>query len=313
MSAIRQQRDRRLERCRSGRPPRRRRGRRPVDVRDRALHPDEHACDGDFPRGSSRPSTDAASRRRLVDVDLRRGRVRCAEHGRVAPGPRPEAQLASGRLGMPVPACGEELRPVPTRESKPLIPTSVYAVNKRDHEELCLSSARRMAIPTVALRFFNVYGPGRRSRTRTRVSRRSSRRDCSTGSRRSSSRMVSSPVTSSTSTTSSKESSCALDADRAFGSCDQPEHRPPVVRQRRCRCARRGSRRRVEPELHRPLPGRRHPALLRRRDRAEELLGFGRRRARGRNGQLVQWLASSRQIDHVDAATRELEARGLAR
>ena len=45
-------------------------------------------------------------------------------------------------------------------ESKPLIPTSVYAVTKRDHEELCLVTGAAYGIPTVALRFFNVYGPG---------------------------------------------------------------------------------------------------------------------------------------------------------
>jgi dTDP-L-rhamnose 4-epimerase len=42
---------------------------------------------------------------------------------------------------------------------KPLEPTSVYAVNKRDHEELFLAVGRAYGIPAVALRYFNVYGP----------------------------------------------------------------------------------------------------------------------------------------------------------
>ena len=47
------------------------------------------------------------------------------------------------------------------RETKqPLIPTSVYAISKRDHEELCLVVGAAYGVPTVALRFFNVYGPG---------------------------------------------------------------------------------------------------------------------------------------------------------
>ena len=54
---------------------------------------------------------------------------------------------------------GEPLEPVPTPESKPLHPTSVYAVTKRDHEELFLSVGYAYRIPTVALRYFNVYGP----------------------------------------------------------------------------------------------------------------------------------------------------------
>ena len=47
-----------------------------------------------------------------------------------------------------------------TGECHPLRPTSVYAVTKRDQEELSLSLGRAYGIPTVALRFFNVYGPG---------------------------------------------------------------------------------------------------------------------------------------------------------
>ncbi len=53
---------------------------------------------------------------------------------------------------------GRPLRPAPTPESKPLVPTSVYAVTKRDHEELFLAVGAAYGIPTVALRYFNVYG-----------------------------------------------------------------------------------------------------------------------------------------------------------
>jgi dTDP-L-rhamnose 4-epimerase len=55
-------------------------------------------------------------------------------------------------------ARGRALEPAPTPESKPLVPTSVYAVTKRDHEELFLAVGAAYAIPTVALRYFNVYG-----------------------------------------------------------------------------------------------------------------------------------------------------------
>jgi dTDP-L-rhamnose 4-epimerase len=88
------------------------------------------------------------------------GEYSCDEHGRVAPQPRPEEQLLSRAWECRCPTCGAEVRPVATRESKPLIPTSVYAITKRDHEELCLVVGRSYGIPTVALRFFNVYGPG---------------------------------------------------------------------------------------------------------------------------------------------------------
>ena len=81
---------------------------------------------------------------------------RTGESG-IAPGLRPESQLAAKQwevLGLD----GEPLEPEPTAETKPLHPTSVYAVNKRDHEELFLSVGAAYGIPTVALRFFNVYG-----------------------------------------------------------------------------------------------------------------------------------------------------------
>lgn len=53
---------------------------------------------------------------------------------------------------------GERLEPVPTAEEKRLQPASIYAVNKRDHEDMFLAVGRALEIPTVALRLFNAYG-----------------------------------------------------------------------------------------------------------------------------------------------------------
>lgn len=53
---------------------------------------------------------------------------------------------------------GEPLVPIPTTEEKPLLPASIYAINKRDHEEMFLAVGRALDIPTVALRLFNAYG-----------------------------------------------------------------------------------------------------------------------------------------------------------
>jgi dTDP-L-rhamnose 4-epimerase len=75
----------------------------------------------------------------------------------IAPGLRPESQLAAKEWEL-LADDGGPLEPEPTAETKPLRPTSVYAVNKRDHEELFLSVGAAYGIPTVALRFFNVYG-----------------------------------------------------------------------------------------------------------------------------------------------------------
>jgi dTDP-L-rhamnose 4-epimerase len=50
------------------------------------------------------------------------------------------------------------LTPIPVKEVKPLYPDSIYAINKRDQEEMFLSIGKAYEIPTVAFRMFNVYG-----------------------------------------------------------------------------------------------------------------------------------------------------------
>ncbi len=87
------------------------------------------------------------------------GAYRCSRCGPVSPSLRPMTQLQAHEWEMRCPGCGQAAIPHPTPETKPVIPTSVYAVSKRDQEELCLSVGRSYGIPTVALRYFNVYGP----------------------------------------------------------------------------------------------------------------------------------------------------------
>jgi dTDP-L-rhamnose 4-epimerase len=50
------------------------------------------------------------------------------------------------------------LSPIPTPETKQPMLSSVYALSKYDQERLCLIIGQAHEIPTVALRFFNVYG-----------------------------------------------------------------------------------------------------------------------------------------------------------
>lgn len=54
---------------------------------------------------------------------------------------------------------GSELCPVPTPESKRPVLPSVYAISKYQQERLCMNFGRSYGVPTVGLRFFNVYGP----------------------------------------------------------------------------------------------------------------------------------------------------------
>src|SRR4051794_6341629 len=87
------------------------------------------------------------------------GAYRCPEHGELAPRLRSVEQLQRREWEVCCDTCGAVTTPIPTSEAKPLYPTSIYAVNKRDHEEMALAFGLAYAIPTVALRFFNVYGP----------------------------------------------------------------------------------------------------------------------------------------------------------
>lgn len=74
----------------------------------------------------------------------------------VAPQLRNHQQLAERQWELALD--GETLMPVATTEEKLLNPASVYAINKRDHEEMFLAVGRALQIPTVALRLFNTYG-----------------------------------------------------------------------------------------------------------------------------------------------------------
>jgi dTDP-L-rhamnose 4-epimerase len=87
------------------------------------------------------------------------GAYRCPTHGRVHPFLRPEEQLARKDWEMRCPLCGQLAEIMGTPEDKPLFPTSIYAISKMDQELMCLSIGRAYNIPTVALRYFNVYGP----------------------------------------------------------------------------------------------------------------------------------------------------------
>lgn len=74
----------------------------------------------------------------------------------VSPPPRPAAQLHDKRWEYE--GGGTVLEPIATAETKALAPGTIYAINKRDHEEMFLVVGRALGIPTVALRLFNVYG-----------------------------------------------------------------------------------------------------------------------------------------------------------
>ena len=86
------------------------------------------------------------------------GAYRCARCGPLDSPFRADARLLVKQWEMACPLCGADAAAVPTPETKPLAPSSIYAITKRDQEEMCLCVGRAYGLPSVALRFFNVYG-----------------------------------------------------------------------------------------------------------------------------------------------------------
>jgi dTDP-L-rhamnose 4-epimerase len=86
------------------------------------------------------------------------GQYRCALHGMVAPAVRSAVQLMARDWQLRCPECDGRLQPVATAEAKPLQCSSIYALGKKDQEEMALLFGRTYNVPVVALRYFNIYG-----------------------------------------------------------------------------------------------------------------------------------------------------------
>ena len=76
---------------------------------------------------------------------------------------RDDVERSAGQLRErrwdPAEANGTPLTPLPTPEGKRPQLASVYALSKYVQERMCLVAGRSYGMPTMALRFFNVYGP----------------------------------------------------------------------------------------------------------------------------------------------------------
>jgi dTDP-L-rhamnose 4-epimerase len=242
------------------------------------------------------------------------GEYECDEHGASAPRPRSEAQLVARDWECPCPACGRPLRPRPTRETKPLIPTSVYATTKRDQEELCLVVGEAYAIPTVALRFFNVYGPGQAlSNPYTGVAAIFASRLLNgrppvifEDGRQSRDFIHVSDIV--------EGIVLALESDDAIGEAiNLGTGRATTVDDVSAALAK-GLGVAIEPERTDQYRAGDIRHCFADTDRAERLLGFTARVPfEDGMAQLAEWLAGQEAVDRVDEATHELVARGLAR
>jgi len=79
-------------------------------------------------------------------------------NGHIATGQERSIEQLKNRQWEVLDGRGDPLTPIPTPETKQPALASVYALSKYDQERLCLMIGRAYNIPTVALRFFNVYG-----------------------------------------------------------------------------------------------------------------------------------------------------------
>ncbi len=85
------------------------------------------------------------------------GLYRAPDGAEVLGSERPLSRLVNGDWELHGPD-GAALTPTATPETKTPSLSSVYALSKYDQERLCLMIGRAYHIPTVALRFFNVFG-----------------------------------------------------------------------------------------------------------------------------------------------------------
>lgn len=86
------------------------------------------------------------------------GTYKCKQCGLVRPPLRDEKRLFKGDFNVYCPVCGKSVDPVETKEDAFQHSNSIYAISKKNQEEMVLNVGLAYGIPAVALRYFNVYG-----------------------------------------------------------------------------------------------------------------------------------------------------------
>ncbi len=87
------------------------------------------------------------------------GTYRCAAHGVQYPGLRPLEQFQRQEWELKCPVCAQVLEPIAMSEDRPLFPVTIYGLTKKDQEQAAMLVGRAFRRPTVAFRYFSVYGP----------------------------------------------------------------------------------------------------------------------------------------------------------
>jgi dTDP-L-rhamnose 4-epimerase len=87
------------------------------------------------------------------------GKYLCSRCGVVYPPLRSTHQMKLALWEMKCPNCATDVAPLPIDEEKPLAPTTIYGITKRDQEDQTMTVAKAFDIPAICLRYFTVYGP----------------------------------------------------------------------------------------------------------------------------------------------------------
>ncbi len=88
------------------------------------------------------------------------GAYTCSEHGRVYPNSRKECDLSDGDFNTKCPKCNVNVNLCSTGEDDKVDASSIYGLTKYMQEQMFLVTGKALKIPTIALRYQNVYGPG---------------------------------------------------------------------------------------------------------------------------------------------------------
>ena len=87
------------------------------------------------------------------------GKYFCKNDGVVYPNQREDKNMSKEKFNPLCNICNNELELRATDESSRIHPSSIYGITKQHQEQLMLLTGKTLHIPTVALRFQNVYGP----------------------------------------------------------------------------------------------------------------------------------------------------------
>jgi dTDP-L-rhamnose 4-epimerase len=88
------------------------------------------------------------------------GAYQCHIHGTVFPEQRQRKEMSAGLFEPKCPFCTSSIQLLPTPESAPFKPMSVYGLTKQVQEQSILLFAQTRGINGFGLRYQNVYGPG---------------------------------------------------------------------------------------------------------------------------------------------------------